>query len=64
MYKDKRYNKDYGSITLLTRTEVSVRDYLDIDNLYTLFYVYKSNRKIKEIPKNIGELLTPIALAI
>lgn len=58
MYKDKRYNKYYGNLTLLTRAEVSVRDHLNIDKLYTLFYKSNGTDIIKEIPKNIGELLT------
>lgn len=64
MYKDKRYNKYYGNLTLLTPAEVSVSDHLNIDKLYTLFYKSNGTDIIKEIPKNIGELLTPIALSI
>ena len=33
------------------------------NELYELFYISKSGNKIKIIPNNIGELLTPVSLA-
>ena len=60
LYLDKRYEKHYRSLTLITRTAPLDKDELDLNYFYNLFYV----SKIKKIPSNIYTLLTPISLAI
>lgn len=61
---DKRFNATYSSYTLLSRTVYN--DVLNLSYYRNLFYVVSpsSNKIVKTIPVNIGELLSPIALAI
>lgn len=52
-YLDKRTNKNYKSLTLRTKAFPLFTEY------YNLFYL----NGVKIIPNNIGDLLTPLALA-
>ena len=47
-----RYNLSFATLALPCFNE-----------LYELFYISKSGKKIKIIPNNIGDLLTPVSLA-
>lgn len=60
---DKRYNKDYFSLLLLTNA--SSKDVLNMDYLRDLFYKLDNDKQkhIKIIPENISDFLSPMALA-
>jgi hypothetical protein len=59
---DKRYEQTYSSLLLLTNA-IS-KDILNLDYLKDLFYKWDidKQKKIKIIPQNIGDLLSPIAV--
>jgi len=63
---DKRYSKEYGNLTIITRCISEVSQALNLPYYHTLFYVTAEAGKglVKVVPTCIAQLLTPIALAI